>query len=238
MKAFFKYYKEVFVLALTHALDLVQALIFLAFLAVPLLKQSADFFAISLPVFPDTSTATFALWALLGTLSVRLILSPFWLNQRQKNIRNGDAKAKVLDTVHAHDARLLRKWRSLITSEARSFLRKQSFGAFVQRDRLRPFQIMAEDWVGMNYEFQNEAMQKLFASILECNRNFVNLTCRRLHTTLRVPFLLTAKTDLDVNGELLDTTKQAIKDMDCEAQRLYDLMEDFERLALNIFPKI
>jgi hypothetical protein len=132
---------------------------------------------------------------------------------------------------------LFRKFRAIATPTRLAYLWQHDFRGCVVSSFIDPFEEMAEEWCGADYEFIDADVQAAFEPVMARVTKFADLTLNRLYVIDDTPWLRTPKTDEDIRNRFrADTTRESTKAMNEAAVELWRAIDHFLRVARKKIP--
>lgn len=92
-----------------------------------------------------------------------------WL-WREWSASRASGETKAAPTAHPHDVSLAKKVRTAFDEQIRSFLRKHDFGAVFRTEYANQIFGIADEWHGLDYEFQDPVLDNAMFELLRLNR--------------------------------------------------------------------
>ncbi|MCQ2005258.1 hypothetical protein [Rhizobium sp. NRK18] len=141
--------------------------------------------------------------------------------------------------LHPHDKALGNKMRSLFDQPTRRFLKEQNFGQPFKSDLLDKLEILADDWHGTNYEFEDASLDNISAEIVRQAMGF----CSRIAEYVGVagnwpPGHLSVPLDRErAEDQFSDATWAHIKELRTLADSLLGEYERFEKAFRRLAPE-
>jgi hypothetical protein len=137
---------------------------------------------------------------------------------------------------NANDVRFLEEYRALITPALIQFLRGHSFRTNYRQNRLSPLEVIAFDWRGAHYEFQDAELQTALSAVISLAESLCKEIDERIYPAGGNPGIGTSLTDEDRRIGIQPATRDAIKQMNALAKGVVVAANELERLARQKVP--
>ena len=133
---------------------------------------------------------------------------------------------------HPDDLALLTKLRARFPDHERTFVREHSFGDSFHMRSIEGFVDFDREWTGAAYEFHDKKMQAALTKLKEAAGAFANHLAVSVRPLTGNPAFFTTSTVEDANrGERSVETYANIKQLNDEARRVSEALDQFERVA-------
>jgi hypothetical protein len=146
------------------------------------------------------------------------------------NIVQAEMRPPAPTEPHPHDLELLRTVRAQFPTALRRFLAQHDFGADFPRAKLDPIHAACEDWIGAEFEFHDNDLQRPFEAMMAAGRDFREIVLARLHASRRNANIATVKTDIEVEGTR-EVIAKTVQDLNGRAGKFIEAIDAFDRIA-------
>lgn len=143
------------------------------------------------------------------------------------------------DKLHPHDRKLGNQLRALFDQRTLRFLKEQPFGQPFRSDLIRNLEVLADDWEGTNYEFEDAELDNGSAEIVRqatglCNKiaEYAGAATNWPEGHISVP--LDAERGADMFSDL---TWERIGELRRLASSLLDAYRNFEKAFRRLAPE-
>ncbi|MGR9385178.1 hypothetical protein [Rhizobium leguminosarum] len=143
------------------------------------------------------------------------------------------------EQLHPHDKVLGRELRTLFDQRTRRFLKEESFGQPFKNELLRNLEVLADDWKGANYEFEDAELDNLSAEITRQAKEFCNKIAEYVGSADNWPVgHLSVPLDRErAEDRFSDATWERIRELRELASLLIEGYEKFEKAFRRLAPE-
>lgn len=129
------------------------------------------------------------------------------------------------------DRQLLQRFRTTLTEQEQLFIRMNDFGSPFELQHLNGMTEIYENWHGPSFEFDDEEIQKRFATVLESLRKFRGFISFNTYYVPGSDMVVSVLTDKDREEGRSDITCERATKMNIDASTLTEAIDDFMRFA-------
>jgi hypothetical protein len=142
-------------------------------------------------------------------------------------------------TLHPADRELGNKLRSLFDAKTRRFIREHDFGQPFNVRSLANIEIVADDWRGAEFEFENSELDNLTAEIVRISRNFMERLAIYSGSADNWPEGTLSVPNQSERGDdwFSDQTRAYIKELHDIAAALTTKIDSFEKAFRKLSPE-
>ena len=137
---------------------------------------------------------------------------------------------------HPHDLILYRRYKSLIDTNALVFLRDHDMGGSFSAEELVPFERLARDWRGADFEFHDEVLQQNFSEIITKVRQLVRTIAESANETQPGSNWLSLVPPRERGGFWSDEVSEKVERINNLATEAMSAIDDFERTCRTRIP--
>lgn len=143
-------------------------------------------------------------------------------------------------SLHPHDVSLGRSLRELFDEKTRRFLRETSVGTPFHNDFLNNLEILADDWVGAEFEFEEAELDNLSSEIVRLARELCNKIAEYAGAAeRRPPGYLSVPLQSELAADLFsDRTTANIAELQRLCRALIAEYEKFEKSFRRLAPEV
>ena len=134
-------------------------------------------------------------------------------------------------TPTTHDVKLLGSFRATLTEPAKRFLRDQDLLATFNWKTVDCLLAISHDWRGAEFAFDDKELQARFSPLIENIRGFTHELALRSYIVRGRDDWASVLTDHDREYEVSDRTRQTARELNDQATRLADEIDEFIRFA-------